>query len=161
VTKGSARTWMVGAFPPVPEYKEKRKIMGMFEYGEFRNHRLGRTIPVYVTQYRTSAYDQWADYQEYREDDDVQGDAQRLREEGKEVRTITRRIPNPDFGRFRVGTYVKIHPSTTRFAQGFRYGRVTRIGFTHITVVWSGSEEVKSKFIPEFLAPQLEEGEED
>jgi hypothetical protein len=130
------------------------------EFGEFRDHKLSRTIPVYVTQYRTNAYDKWVDYLEYREDDAVQGaeaqrDAQRLREEGQEVRTITRRIPNPDFGRFRVGMYVKIHPDTTRFAQGFRYGRVKRVGFAYVTVAWSGSDEVVGKFIPEFLAPQL------
>lgn len=135
----------------------KEKIV---EFGEFRDHRLSRTIPVQVVQHRKSVYGKWIDYWEYADDTaqeaEARRDAQRLREEGDQVRTITRRKPNPDFGRFREGMYVKIHPSTTRFAQGFRYGRVKRVGFAYVTVVWSGSDEVVSKFIPEFLAPQLE-----
>ena len=80
--------------------------MGMFEYGEFRNHRLGRTIPVTVLQYRTSVYDKWVDYLEYKTDDgpqeaEARRDAERLKEEGKQVRIVNRRT----FTAFKSKTY--------------------------------------------------------
>lgn len=128
------------------------------EFGEFRDHKLSRTIPVQVVQHRKNVHDKWIDYREYTDavhEAEVHRDAHKLWEEGDQVRIITRRKANPDFGRFREGMYVKVHPATTRFAQGFRYGRVKRVGFAYVTVVWSGSDEVVGKFIPEFLAPQL------
>lgn len=135
------------------------------EFDEFRDHKLSRTIPVQVVQHRKSVYGKWIDYWEYADDTaqeaEARRDAQRLREEGDQVRVITRRKANPDFGRFREGMYVKTHPATSAFMQGFRYGRVKHVGFAYITVVWSGSDEVVRKFAPGYLAPQLEEGEED
>ena len=131
------------------------------EYGDFVAHSLANTVPVWKVQARNSAYESWTTVEVVRDDNPLVGES-KARQKAQEAkqgfqwsRVTESREPNPYAGRFFVGQHVKIHPSTTRFAQGFRYGKVTRIGRTYVTVVWSGSNEVSSKFIPEFLAPQI------
>lgn len=126
----------------------------MSEYGQYRSHPLTK----YMTEYQimgnygygwdvetaTSDLDQHlAWFQEY------------IRNGCGDYRTNKAKVPNPDFNRFRVGQVVKIDPATTAFAQGFAYGRVTKIGRKYVTVAWTESEGVSRKFTTDLIAPEI------
>lgn len=133
----------------------------MLEYGEFKAHSLAKTVAVWKVQARDDVYDSWKTLHTFRENEnpaaesEARSNAHVLRSEHRWTRAVEAREPNPYYGRFFVGQEVKVHPSTSRFMQGFRYGTVTRVAYKYVTVRWSGSSEVSSKFIPEFLAPEI------
>jgi hypothetical protein len=68
-------------------------------------------------------------------------------------RIITRRVPNPDYGRFYEGQYVAVHPAHGQWARGFRYGTVAKVGKRWIHVRWSMNPEIVGKFDAESVAP--------
>jgi hypothetical protein len=70
-----------------------------------------------------------------------------------EHRIITRRVPNPDYGRFYEGQYVAVHPAHGQWARGFRYGTVAKVGKRWIHVRWSMNPEIVGKFDAESVAP--------
>lgn len=132
----------------------------MFEYGEFRDHPLTKTIPVWHLQKRESDHGAWETVERYsgptaEQEARYAKTVQDMSASGVMYRTVRMYEPNPDYGRFQVGMRVKIHESTALWAQGFKYGRVTRVGFAFVTVAWSGSDEVAWKLIPEFIAPEI------
>lgn len=73
--------------------------------------------------------------------------------EDRAHRLITRRVPNPDYGRFHEGQYVAVHPAHEEWARGFRYGTVKKVGHRYITVAWSVNPSVSDKFITANVAP--------
>ena len=131
------------------------------EYGDFIAHSLAKTVPVWKVQGRDSVYKAWQTIDTVRNSNPLEGESQArvLKQEATQrfqwTRVTEAREPSPYYGRFFVGQHVKVHPSTTRFMQGFQYGKVTRVGRQYVTVEWTGSSEVVSKFIPEFLAPEV------
>lgn len=68
-------------------------------------------------------------------------------------RIITRRVPNPDYGRFYEGQYVAVHPAHGQWMRGFRYGTVVKVGKRWIHVRWSMNPEIVGKFDAESVAP--------
>lgn len=132
------------------------------EYDDFKAHSLAKTVPVWKVQGRDSVYESWQTITTVRNDNALVGESQARTESQNQpfqwTRVTEAREPNPYHGRFFVGQHVKIHPSTARHAQGFRYGKVTHVGRQYVTVVWTGSDEVSSRFIPEFLAPEITQG---
>lgn len=73
-----------------------------------------------------------------------------------QIRTRTRRIPNPYYGRFQVGTRVKVAAWSDAFMMGVTSGRVVKVGRKHVHVRWSMNPGVVLKFPPEHLLPETE-----
>lgn len=124
------------------------------KYGEFRNHPLTKT----VIEYRIMGnygYGWEVEFASSCEQAARSNYSLYPRNGCGEYRFAEARVPNPSYGRFYVGQRVKIHESTVRWAEGFRYGRVTKIGRKYVTVVWTESPEVTSRFIPELIAPEI------
>lgn len=71
----------------------------------------------------------------------------------EDLRLITRKIPNPDYGRFRVGGVARVHPGTTAFMQRITAIRITHVGRGYIRGVWTMNESVSRRFAPELLEP--------
>lgn len=125
------------------------------KYGEFRDHPLTKTVIEYrvIGNYGYGWEVEFASTHEHVARSNY---SLYLANGPGEYRFSEVRVPNPSYGRFYVGQRVKIHESTARWAEGFRYGLVTKVARNYVTVAWTESPEVTSRFIPELIAPQLD-----
>lgn len=60
---------------------------------------------------------------------------------------------NPDYGRFKVGTRVKVNPETQDYAEGMHFGKVVAVGTIWVRVAWDEDPEVLRKFKTRDIAP--------
>lgn len=119
----------------------------------FRRHSLRKYLDEYVVQ---GDYGQgWQDVNT--ETDRKAGEVSlieyHLNETQAEHRLITRRVPNPDHGRFYVGQKVRVRLDADAWMMGFTCGTVVSVGTKYVHVAWFMNDKIVRPFWPQFLAP--------
>lgn len=121
------------------------------------DHPLTKWVEEYVVQAKYEG--RWEDV--CYENDQVEA-RQRLGEyrlndySAQDTRMITRKEPNPYYGRIKVGMFVKVAAWSDAFMAGVTSGRVVKVGRKHVHVRWNLNPEVVLKFPPEHLLPETE-----